>query len=95
VRVRNNSDRAGKAVAQLYLGFPQATQSPPWQLKGFAQDMLEPGGERLFEITVPASEFRFWDSALGRWRIEPGRYRMRIGSSSRDAVWEGAFSIAP
>lgn len=93
VLVRNNSDRTGTAVPQLYLGFPHETNSPPWQLKGFASATIEAGEERMVEITVPAEEFRHWDSATGGWQVSDGTWQMRIGTSSRDVVWEGAFEL--
>jgi beta-glucosidase len=93
--MRNGSERDGKGIAQLYLGFPEEADSPPWQLKGFASIPIPAGQEEVVEITVPADHFRHWDSALGQWRTSPGNYRLRIGTSSRDVVWEGELSINP
>jgi len=92
--LENESDRPGKAVAQLYLGLPETTQSPPWQLKGFADAVVGAGDSELVEITVPAEAFRYWDSASGSWKVAAGTYRMRIGPSSREAVWEDDFEIS-
>ncbi len=93
--MRNGSTRDGKGVAQLYLGFPGETDSPPWQLKGFASRIVAAGQEELVEIVVPAEQFRHWDSATGQWRTAPGTYRLRIGTSSRDVVWEGELTVNP
>lgn len=95
VLMRNGSERDGKGVAQLYLGFPEETNSPPWQLKGIASSTVAAGGTEIVEIVVPADQFRHWDSATGQWRTAPGNYRLRIGTSSRDLVWEGQITINP
>ncbi len=93
VLVANQGERSGTAVPQLYLGFPEQSNSPPWQLKGFASVTLEAGEERMVEITVPAEEFRYWDSARSGWHVPDGTWRMRLGTSSRDVVWEGPFEL--
>ena len=95
VQLTNTSDRAGTAVPQLYLGFPAETGSPPWQLKGFASVELAAGASQSVEIVVPADALRHWDSAAGIWRVAPGYYRVRLGTSSRDSVWEGAVTLSP
>ena len=83
----NHGERRASEVVQLYLGFPESTDSPPRQLKGFARATLDPGEERQVQITVPREEFRFWDSARGLWRVMPGNYRVMLGQSSRDIAW--------
>jgi beta-glucosidase len=95
VKMRNSGERDGKGVAQLYIGFPEETDSPPWQLKGFSSSVVAAGQEELVEIVVPADQFRHWDSVTGQWRTAPGAYRVRIGTSSRDVVWEGDVDLTP
>jgi beta-glucosidase len=95
VLMRNTGERDGKGVAQLYLGLPEETDSPPWQLKGFASSTVPAGEEDIVEVVVPAEQFRHWDSASGQWRTVPGTYRVRVGTSSRNVVWEGELALSP
>ena len=52
-RVRNTGSRPGKAVPQVYVGYPAEAGEPPAQLKGFAAVRLEPGDV----IIIPESVF--------------------------------------
>ncbi|MFC3101819.1 beta-glucosidase [Altererythrobacter lauratis] len=93
LRLTNRSARAGTAVPQLYVGLPAETGSPPWQLKGFASLRLGVGESRMHTIRVPFSSLRHWDSATRQWRLAAGSYRLRLGASSRDPVWEGQITL--
>ncbi|MEO6387790.1 MAG: glycoside hydrolase family 3 C-terminal domain-containing protein, partial [Croceibacterium sp.] len=92
VRLKNTGTRASSEVAQVYLGFPDGTGEPPRQLKGFARAELAPGEQRVVEIALPPEAFRHWDSAAATWQVAPGAYRVLVGRSSRDIVWEGSVT---
>jgi beta-glucosidase len=84
VQVTNTGDRAGAAVVQLYVRFPDATGEPPNQLKGFAKVALEPGKRKRVKILLHASSFSTWSTAGKGWTVVPGKYELRAGTSSRD-----------
>ncbi|RUS30945.1 glycoside hydrolase superfamily [Jimgerdemannia flammicorona] len=84
IDVRNTGDRAGTEVVQLYLGFPPWTHEPPRQLKGFQRVFFEPGEIRTIEFMLDDRAFRVWDAGKGRFVVAPGRFRVFVGSSSRD-----------
>jgi beta-glucosidase len=84
VRVTNTGDRAGTAVAQLYVRFPDSTGEPPNQLKGFAKVPLKPGKRKRVKMLLDASSFSTWSTAEKRWTVVPGTYELRAGTSSRD-----------
>jgi beta-glucosidase len=92
VRVRNQGLRAGSAVPQVYLGFPEAAREPPKQLKGFARLTLAPGEEQLVEIPLPPEAFRYWDAGKAGWAAG-GAYEVMVGASSRDIVWRETVDI--
>ncbi|MEG1245701.1 MAG: glycoside hydrolase family 3 C-terminal domain-containing protein [Gordonibacter sp.] len=83
--VRNDGDRAGKEVVQLYVA-PRDAQvfKAPQQLKGFAKVELAPGEERRVALRVPRSSFAHYCPAEGAWDVEAGTYELRVSSSSRD-----------
>ncbi|CAM5743752.1 hypothetical protein SHIRM173S_02561 [Streptomyces hirsutus] len=45
---------------------------------------LAPGETAEIAFELPLSAFAFWDVAVGRWRVEPGRYELLAGASSAD-----------
>ena len=77
VTIRNAGARRGKAVAQVYLA------DRPARLAGFAAATLEPGERAAVRVELDDRAFCRWDSALRAWRVQPGTYELRAGSSSR------------
>jgi beta-glucosidase len=92
VRVRNQGQRPGSAVPQIYLGFPEAAREPPKQLKGFARLTLAPGEEQLVEIPLAPEAFRYWDAGKATWTAG-GAYEVMVGASSRDIVWRETIEM--
>jgi beta-glucosidase len=84
VRVRNTGRLAGAEVVQAYLQFPAAAGEPPRALKAFAKVFLPPGRTRTVQLDLARSSFEVYDAAHGTWAVAPGRYRLYIGTSSRD-----------
>jgi beta-glucosidase len=84
VSVRNTGRRAGAEVVEAYLSFPSAAGEPPRQLKAFAKVFLVPGGTRAVRLDLPRSSFEYYSSQRGSWTVQPGRYSLSVGTSSRD-----------
>ena len=92
--VRNSGDRAGHEVAQLYIHDELASVARPVQeLRGFERLFLEPGAQRRVSIPLPASSLAMRDRS-GRRIVEPGAFRIMVGSSSRDIRLRGFVEIA-
>jgi beta-glucosidase len=86
VALTNTGPRAGREVVQVYLEPPQDGMDRPVRLlAGFAMVQAEPGARVTAEVHVPARAFRIWDGEASAWRTPPGRYRLHVGRSSRDA----------
>jgi len=86
--VSNTGRRDGAAVVQLYVGFPASTGEPPNQLKGFAKVFVKAGGRERAKMSLDASSFSTWSTADHAWVVQPGEYRLRLGTSSRDLAEE-------
>ena len=76
--------------------------APVQWLAGFAKIELEPGEERRVVLSLDETAFRKWDASLRRWCVYPGRYEVRVASSSRDirltasiAVGDGQWAFNP
>jgi len=94
-RVRNTGPRAGDEVVQLYLRDELASVARPvMELAGFERVHLAPGEEREVTLAIGPDRLRM----LGRdlhWVVEPGAFRVMIGSSSKDIRLRGALTVRP
>ncbi len=84
VAVTNTGDRAGAEVVQAYVGFPAVSGEPPRQLKAFTKVVLRPHETKVVHLRLDAKAFANWSTSTGSWRVNPGRYQVLVGSSSRD-----------
>ncbi len=66
-----------------------ALSSHSWKaLAGFQRVAVEPGASGQVQISLPASAFQLWDDKAKAWASPPGPYRVMVGRSSRDIVFE-------
>ena len=83
--VTNTGGRAGAEVVQVYAAPLDATvHRPAQELVGFARVELEPGASTPVTLTLTARDLGHWSAEHRRWVLEPGRYEVRVGASSRD-----------
>lgn len=80
VTLRNLSDRAGKAVPQLYVAGPDGIR----HLRGFAALAIAAGAEQQARFTLPPRAFQHWDEQAGRWQRAPGPHQVLLGWNSAD-----------
>ncbi|SDJ56782.1 glycoside hydrolase family 3 N-terminal domain-containing protein [Streptomyces indicus] len=80
--VRNNGERPGTEVVQLYLHDPVGTVArPEVRLVGYVRVPLEAGAEAEVHATFPA-DLAAYTGADGRRVVEPGALELRVASSS-------------
>lgn len=92
VTLKNTGRRAGTEVVQLYLrDLAASAVRPVRELKSFSKVTLEPGEEREIRFAVREEMLRFWDAQC-RYRSEPGRFRVYIGTDST-AENSGEFEL--
>jgi beta-glucosidase len=85
VRLRNTGDRPGKEVVQVYVSdLESSVPRPVRELKGFAPVHLDPDESIEVFLVLEDRDLAYWDIATGTWRIEPGRFEILVGRSSRD-----------
>ena len=61
-------------------------------LAGFARVHLSPGEEREVAFRVSPKQLRLLNQAM-RWVVEPGEFRVMVGSSSRDIRLRGVLTV--
>jgi len=86
VTVTNTGARTADECVQVYGGHQSPTSEvEPWQLIGFARSgLVDPGTSVQVRVTASLLALSHWDVDEGVHRIEPGRYRVRIGRHSAD-----------
>jgi beta-glucosidase len=91
--VRNTGRTAGDEVVQLYIcDEVGCIPRPVQELKGFTRLMLQPGETRRVTFHLPVDQLAFYDEEI-KLVVEPGTFRVMVGSSSADIRCEGAFEI--
>uniref|UniRef100_A0A7C4KHK4 Beta-D-glucoside glucohydrolase n=1 Tax=Anaerolinea thermolimosa TaxID=229919 RepID=A0A7C4KHK4_9CHLR len=95
ITVKNTGTVAGKEVVQLYVCDPESSLArPPKELKGFAKVSLAPGESKTVRFTLDSRAFAFYDPYQSRWVVEPGRFEILAGSSSRDIRMKATLTMA-
>jgi beta-glucosidase len=85
VTIKNTGPREGTEMVQLYVREVMAkVERPVKELKGFQKVALRPGESKRLLFTLDQNAFSFYDVNRKQWVIEPGRFEILIGSSSRD-----------
>jgi len=90
----NTGDRAGAEVAEVYVQPINPSVSRPLkELKGFKKIFLQPGEKQKVSVTLDQNAFAYYDVDKKGWVAEKGGYKILVGSSSRDILLDGQFSL--
>jgi len=91
--VKNTGRVAGDEVAQLYIRDVLASVARPvTQLAGFQRVRLAPGESKTVSIPLSSESLRMLDRDM-RWVVEPGVFRIMVGSSSKDIRLRGELTV--
>ncbi len=92
VDVENVGRRDGDEVVQLYIrDMVSSVVRPIRELKGFERVSLRAGERRRVEFTLGAEHLGFYDNSA-RWIVEPGAFKVFVGTSSVGGL-EGGFEV--
>lgn len=94
VLVKNAGERVGAEVVQLYVApKDSAVLRPVHELRDFEKIELQPGEEQKVTFLLPGRAFAYYDETTDTFTVEPGRYELQIGASSRDIRQRGEIII--
>jgi beta-glucosidase len=94
VSVTNTGTRAGREIAQAYIGLHgSAVARAPRALAGFAVVDLAPGQTQEVVIAVRREDLSYWDPRLDAFIVEPGTYQVSVGASCRDLRVSGNVDV--
>lgn len=93
VDVKNAGNRHGEEVVQLYIqDVTSSVATPIKALKGFARIGLDPGRKETVDFTLTPDDLALYDADLKRV-VEPGAFKVFVGSSSEDIRATGEFTV--
>jgi beta-glucosidase len=94
--VTNSGKVAGAEVAQLYVHQDQCSvPRPPKELKGFQKIFLKPGETKTVTLPLDKRSFAYFSEKQNDWVVEPGKFELLIGSSSRDIRQKTSLTMNP
>jgi beta-glucosidase len=83
--LKNTGRRNGAEIVQLYVhDVKSSTARPVKELKGFEKIFLKPGASKEISLKLNWKDFAFWNSKTKRWDVEKGKFKIMVGSSSRN-----------
>ena len=91
--VKNTGKRVGSEIAQVYASLPESAGEPPNRLVGWVRVDLAPGESKLATVTVNRDRLMIFDEASDSWKLPPGQYTFRAGTSSRNLPLQQAVSF--
>lgn len=94
-KIKNTGKIKGDEVVQLYLRDEVSSVTTYTKvLRGFERISLETGEEQMVHFRLRPQDLGLWDKNMN-FRVEPGKFKVMIGSSSTDIRLHGRFEIAP
>ena len=94
VSVRNISDKVGKEVVQIYSADVASSHiTPVKKLVAYRKVEILPAQEKTIDLSIPISRLGFYDSNMNL-RVEPGDFRIMVGSSSDAIHFTETVSVA-
>ena len=94
VTVTNTGKVAGHEIAQFYMqDLAPHVDRPMQELKGFQRIFLKPGESQQVTVKMNKLAFSYYDVSIHDWKAWAGKYKVRVGPSSRDIRLEGPIEL--
>lgn len=91
--IRNTGKIKGAEVVQLYINdIISSTSKPVKELKGYEKISLEPGEVKSVSFRLTPEELSLYDRDMN-FVVEPGIFKVMVGSSSKDIRLNGEFEV--
>lgn len=92
--LKNTGSVKGEETVQLYVSAVNSKiDRPVKELKAFKKILLEPGESKTVELIIDKNSFAYFDEQSDSWKIEAGKYKILVGSSSRDLPLEAEIDL--
>ncbi|HEV8133336.1 MAG TPA: glycoside hydrolase family 3 N-terminal domain-containing protein [Pyrinomonadaceae bacterium] len=91
--VQNMGTREGTEIVQLYTrDLVSSVTTYEKNLRGFQRVSLKPGETKTVSFTLTPPDLSLWNREM-KFVVEPGMFRVMVGSSSEDIRLQGEFEI--
>ena len=91
--VKNVGAMDGAEVVQVYVKDDASTvERPEKELKAFSKIFLKKGESKEVELSLGEDAFQYYDETKKQWVLEPGKFTILVGNSSRDIKLTGEIS---
>jgi len=91
--ITNTGSRAGDEVVQLYLHeLVTSVTTYEKNLRGFERIQLAPGETKTVSFTLTRDDLTIWNQQM-KFVVEPGKFKVMIGSGSEDIRLNGQFEV--
>lgn len=91
--VKNVGDREGDEVPQLYTRqVVSSVTTYEKNLRGFERITLKPGESRRVQMVLTPHNLEIVNAEM-KWVVEPGEFRVMVGSSSEDIRLRSSFTV--
>ena len=91
--VKNTGGLKGEEVVQLYINdVISSTSKPVKELKGYEKISLEPGETKTVRLKLLPEDLSLFDRDMN-FVVEPGIFRVMVGSSSNNIRLRGEFEV--
>ena len=83
--VSNKGKTPAKETAQVYVSpLEPSVMRPDRELKGYEKKLIPGGASVQYAVHLGPDAFSYYDVSSNAWKVDPGKYRILIGSSSAD-----------
>jgi beta-glucosidase len=91
--LENIGEREGAEIVQLYIQeIEPKIKRPEKELRGFERVFLNPKQKNKIQFEITKDALSYYDENLKSWTVDAGKYKVLIGSSSRDIRLESNFN---
>ncbi|MDR3693410.1 glycoside hydrolase family 3 C-terminal domain-containing protein [Mucilaginibacter sp.] len=94
LKVKNTGKYAGKETVQLYVSKTgSVVERADKELKAFKKINIGVGETATVILNIPVKDLAYYDVKTSKWVVEPGKYKLLAGTSSRDIEQSGTITV--
>jgi beta-glucosidase len=94
LQVANKGNFTGKEIVQLYVSKPSSkVERADKELKAFMKVLVNKGASSEVKLSIPVKDLAYYDTKTSKWVVEPGVYKILVGSSSAQINQTASITI--
>jgi len=94
IKVKNTGKYAGKETVQLYISKSNSVvERAEKELKAFKKVKIAAGETVNVSLKIPVKDLAYYNVTTSKWTVEPGKYKLLAGTSSRDINETGTITV--